>query len=301
MNRIRIIGVPMDLGASRRGVDMGPSALRIAQLQPRLEALGLEVTDAGNLDVVEREAISGTGSASLLPTITEVCRRLASETRGTVDEGWAPLVLGGDHSLAAGSVAGVATSLAKRGQRLGLIWLDAHGDLNTPASSHSGNVHGMPLAHLLGHGDPAMASIATPSPAVRPENVAIVGVRDLDQAEREHIRDWKLRAFTMREIDERGLLAVMRDAIEIAGRGTGGIHLSVDADWLDPTEAPGVGTPVRGGATWREGHLAMEMINDSRQLVAMDIVENNPVLDQFNRTAELSVGLVASAFGLRII
>jgi arginase len=146
-----------------------------------------------------------------------------------------------------------------------------------------------------------MASIAVPSPAVRPENVAIVGVRDLDQGEREHIRDWKLRAFTMREIDERGLLAVMRDAIEIAGRGTGGIHLSVDADWLDPTEAPGVGTPVRGGATWREGHLAMEMINDSKQLVAMDIVENNPVLDQFNRTAELSVGLVASAFGLRII
>jgi arginase len=301
MTRIRIIGVPMDLGASRRGVDMGPSALRIAQLQPRLEALGVEVQDAGNLDVVEREAVAGSSSASLLPTITELCRRLAGETRKTVDEGWAPLVLGGDHSLAAGSVAGVATALAGRGQRLGLIWLDAHGDLNTPASSRSGNVHGMPLAHLLGHGDKAMASIAVPSPAVRPENVAIVGVRDLDQAERDHIRDWKLRAFTMREIDERGLLAVMRDAIEVAGRGTGGIHLSVDADWLDPTEAPGVGTPVRGGATWREGHLAMEMINDSRQLVAMDIVENNPVLDQFNRTAELSVGLVASAFGLRII
>jgi arginase len=301
MTRIRIIGVPMDLGASRRGVDMGPSALRIAQLQPRLEALGVEVQDAGNLDVVEREAVAGSSSASLLPTITELCRRLAGETRKTVDDGWAPLVLGGDHSLAAGSVAGVATALAGRGQRLGLIWLDAHGDLNTPASSRSGNVHGMPLAHLLGHGDKAMASIAVPSPAVRPENVAIVGVRDLDQAERDHIRDWKLRAFTMREIDERGLLAVMRDAIEVAGRGTGGIHLSVDADWLDPTEAPGVGTPVRGGATWREGHLAMEMINDSRQLVAMDIVENNPVLDQFNRTAELSVGLVASAFGLRII
>lgn len=301
MTRIRIIGVPMDLGASRRGVDMGPSALRIAQLQPRLEALGLEVEDAGNLDVVEREAVPGSSSESLLPTITELCHRLAAETKRTVEEGWAPLVLGGDHSLAAGSVAGVATALAGRGERLGLIWLDAHGDLNTPDSSRSGNVHGMPLAHLLGHGDKAMASIAVPSPAVRPENVAIVGVRDLDQAERDHIRDWKLRAFTMREIDERGLPAVMRDAIEVAGRGTGGIHLSVDADWLDPTEAPGVGTPVRGGATWREGHLAMEMINDSRQLVAMDIVENNPVLDQFNRTAELSVGLVASAFGLRII
>jgi arginase len=159
----------------------------------------------------------------------------------------------------------------------------------------------MPLAHLVGKGDRMMASIAQPPPAVRIENVAIVGVRDLDPAEREHIRSWGLRAFTMREIDERGLKEVMREAIEIAGRGTGGIHLSLDADWLDPTEAPGVGTPVRGGATWREGHLAMEMIADSRQLIAMDIVENNPVLDQFNRTAELSVGLVTSAFGLRII
>jgi arginase len=301
MTRIRIIGVPMDLGASRRGVDMGPSALRIAQLESRLEALGHEVEDIGNLVVLEREAIQGDGSAPLLPAIAEVCVRLAVETRRAVSDGWAPLVLGGDHSLAAGSVAGVATALAVKDQRLGLIWMDAHGDVNTPDSSASGNVHGMPLAHIVGKGDRMMASIAQPSPAVRIENVAIVGVRDLDPAEREHIRSWGLRAFTMREIDERGLKEVMREAIEIAGRGTGGIHLSLDADWLDPTEAPGVGTPVRGGATWREGHLAMEMIADSRQLVAMDIVENNPVLDQFNRTAELSVGLVTSAFGLRII
>lgn len=301
MSKIRIIGVPMDLGASRRGVDMGPSALRIAQLQTRLEQLGHEVEDVGNLVVLEREAIQGKGSAPLLPAIAEVCVRLAVETQRAVSEGWAPLVLGGDHSLAAGSVAGVATALATRDQRLGLIWLDAHGDLNTPESSESGNVHGMPLAHLLGKGDKTMASIAKPAPAVRAENVAIVGVRDLDPAERQHIRSWGIRAFTMREIDEKGLKEVMREAIEIAGRGTGGIHLSLDADWVDPTEAPGVGTPVRGGATWREGHLAMEMIADSRQLVAMDIVENNPVLDQFNRTAELSVGLVTSAFGLRII
>ncbi len=291
----------MDLGASRRGVDMGPSALRIAQLEVRLEELGHDVEDIGNLGVVEREAIHGDGSAPLLPAIAEVCVRLAAETRSAVLEGWSPLVLGGDHSLAAGSVAGVATALASRRQRLGLIWLDAHGDINTPASSKSGNVHGMPLAHLLGQGDQRMSTIADPSPAVRAENVAIVGVRDLDQAEREHIKSWGIRAFTMREIDERGLKEVMREAIEIAGRGTGGIHLSLDADWVDPTEAPGVGTPVRGGATWREGHLAMEMVADSKQLVAMDIVENNPVLDQFNRTAELSVGLVTSAFGLRII
>lgn len=291
----------MDLGASRRGVDMGPSALRIAQLEARLEDLGHEVEDIGNLRVVEREAIQGPSTAPLLPAIAEVCVQLAEETKKAILDGWSPLVLGGDHSLAAGSVAGVASALATRKEKLGLIWLDAHGDLNTPESSKSGNVHGMPVAHLLGKGDKRMSTIAQPSPAIHAENLALVGLRDLDPAEREHIKQWGIRAFTMREIDERGLKEVMREAIEIAGRGTGGIHLSLDADWVDPTEAPGVGTPVRGGATWREGHLAMEMVADSKQLVAMDIVENNPVLDQFNRTAELSVGLVTSAFGLRII
>ncbi len=302
MSRIRIIGVPLDLGASRRGVDMGPSALRIASLEARLEALGHEVEDAGNVRVPEREELAGIRSAiDLLPTIADVCRELAARTAQAVREGWAPLVLGGDHSLGAGSVAGVATALAERGERLGLIWLDAHGDINTPGSSLTGNVHGMPVAHLLGHGDRAMASLAQPAPAVRPQNTVIVGVRDLDPAEREHARQFGLRIFTMRDIDERGLKDVMREAIAIAGNGTAGFHVSCDADWIDPADAPGVGTPVRGGATYREGHLAMEMVADSGKMVSMDIVEINPVLDSMNRTADLCVGLVTSAFGLRIL
>ncbi len=302
MGRIRIIGVPLDLGASRRGVDMGPSALRIAQLQHRLEALGHVVEDYGNLFVPEREALPDVHTAlDLLPAITQVCDELARHTAQAIREGVMPLVLGGDHSLGAGSVAGVATAFAERGERIGLIWLDAHGDINTPSSSLSGNVHGMPVAHLLGHGDPAMVNLATPAPAVRAENTVIVGVRDLDPAEREHARLFGLRMYTMRDVDERGLRDVMREAIAIATSGTAGFHVSCDADWIDPSEAPGVGTPVRGGATYREGHLAMELVADAGKLVSMDVVEINPVLDQMNRTAELCVGLATSAFGLRIL
>lgn len=302
MTRIRLIGVPLDLGASRRGVDMGPSALRIAQLGRCLRQIGHDVEDIGNIPIPDRDAIpEGPEGLDLLPVIIEACRLLAEATATAIRDGCSPLVLGGDHSIGAGSVAGVATALAERDQRLGLIWLDAHGDLNTPESSLSGNIHGMPVAHLLGHGDPRMARLASVYPAVRSENVALVGVRDLDPAERRHIQEFGARTFTMREIDERGLKAVMTDAIAIAGRDTGGIHVSCDADWIDPGEAPGVGTPVRGGATYREGHLAMELIADSQKLVSMDIVEINPVLDAHNRTAELAVGLVTSAFGLRIL
>jgi arginase len=302
MTRIRIIGVPLDLGASRRGVDMGPSALRIANLAPQLAALGHEIHNLGNLEIPDRDSLPGTPQAlDLLPTIAEVCVRLAHHTAQAVHEGYAPLLLGGDHSLAVGSVAGVATAFAERGERIGLIWLDAHGDLNTPDSSLSGNVHGMPVAHLLGHGDPRLAAIARPAPAVRAENAVIVGARDLDPAERQHALDWGVKVFTMRDIDERGMRAVMADAITIAGHGTAGIHLSLDADWVDPREAPGVGTPVRGGATFRESQLAMEMIADTHRMVSMDIVEVNPVLDDHNHTAELCVWLVTSAFGLRIL
>ena len=302
MTSIRIIGVPLDLGASRRGVDMGPSALRIAHLGLRLTALGHEVQNLGNLDIPDRDSIPDvTGALDLLPAIAQVCARLAQHTSEAVRDGCAPLVLGGDHSLSVGSVAGVANACAERGERIGLIWLDAHGDLNTPASSLTGNVHGMPVAHLLGRGDPRMAGIASSGQAVRAEHTCIVGARDLDQAERDHAREWGVRIFTMRDIDERGLRSVMSEAIAIAGTGTAGIHLSVDADWVDPKEAPGVGTPVRGGATYRESHLAMEMVHDSHRLISMDIVEINPVLDDHNRTADLCVGLVTSAFGLRIL
>ncbi len=302
MGKIRMIGVPLDLGASRRGVDMGPSTLRIAHLADRLSELGHAVEDVGNLRVPDRASLPAVASPlGFLSTITEVCRDLANACAQAVREGHAPLVLGGDHSLGAGSVAGVATALAEQGRRLGLLWLDAHGDLNTPTSTLSGNVHGMPVAHLLGHGDPGMARIARPAPAVRPENVALVGIRDLDPAEREHARGFGIRVFTMREIDERGLRAVMDDALAVAARGTDGLHVSLDMDWIDPDEAPGVGTPVRGGATYREAHLAMELLADTGRMVSMDVVEINPVLDLHNRTAELAVGLAGSAFGLRIL
>ena len=300
MANIRIIGVPMDLGASRRGVDMGPSALRLADIGSRLRDLGHVVEDVGNIEVPDRATLPGNGR-DFLPAIAEVCVRLAAETARAIRAGYAPLVLGGDHSLGAGSVAGVATAMAERGERLGLIWLDAHGDINTPESSATGNVHGMPVAHLLGAGDPRLAHVATPWPAVLPEHVVFVGLRDLDPPERRHIREQGITAFTMRDIDERGLKAVMTDALTIAGQGTGGIHVSCDADWVDPVEAPGVGTPVRGGATLREAHLAMELIDDSGKLVSMDLVEINPILDRRNHTADLMADLVASAFGRQIL
>jgi arginase len=297
---IRIIGVPLDLGAARRGVDMGPSALRIAQLAERLRRLGHRVEDRGNLIVSQREHLADNAGETIV-AMAEVCRTLAAETAAAVREGVTPLVLGGDHSLAMGSVAGVATALAERGERVGLIWLDAHGDINTPESSTSGNLHGMPVAHLLGLGDRRLSTIAIPHPALRPQQCVMVGLRELDPPERKHIRELGITAFTMREIDERGLQAVMLDAIAIASAGTGGIHLSCDPDWVDPSDAPGVGTPVRGGATFREAHLALEMAADSGRLLAMDLVEINPVLDQRNRTAELAVDLIVSAFGARIL
>jgi arginase len=297
---LRIIGVPLDLGASRRGVDMGPSSLRIAQLAERLRALGHEVGDDGNLVVSQREQLANCGPDSI-PAIAAVCQGLARVTADAVRSGATPLVLGGDHSLAMGSIAGVATALDDRQQRVGVIWLDAHGDINTPESSASGNVHGMPVAHLVGLGDRRLSGISTAQPAVLPANLVMVGLRDLDQPERRHIRELGITAFTMRTIDERGLQSVMTDAIDIASRGTAGIHVSCDADWIDPVDAPGVGTPVRGGATFREAHLALEMVADTGRLISMDMVEINPVLDEHNRTASLAVDLIVSAFGARIL
>ncbi len=297
---VQLIGVPMDLGASRRGVDMGPSAMRLANLGELLGRLGYAVEDCGNVTVPDRASLPAVPGARLA-AITDVCAELARLTSAAVRAGVRPLVVGGDHSLAAGSVAGTATALAERGQRVGLIWLDAHADLNTPETSRSGNVHGMPVAHLLGLGDARLSHLSTVFPAVRAEHLVYVGLRDLDDAEKALITSRGLHAFTMRDIDERGLRAVMNEAVAIASRGTGGIHLSCDADWVDPREAPGVGTPVRGGATLREAHLAMEIIHDSGALLAMDLVEINPILDRQNHTAELAAELIASAFGRRIL
>lgn len=301
MASISILGVPLDLGAARRGVEMGPSAVRLARLAPRLEALGHQVTDLGDVPVPTRETLGLAHGIEYLPTIASVCAAVAERTREIVRQGHIPLVLGGDHSLAAGSIAGAARAMAERGQRLGVIWLDAHGDLNTPESTLSGNVHGMPLAHLLGHGDRRLSGLAGGGPAVLASQAAIIGARDLDQAERVHARQFGLSVQTMRDLDERGLRTVLAEAIARVSEGTDGIYVSLDLDFLDPQEAPGVGTPVRGGVTFREAHLAMETLWDTGRLVGMDLVEVNPVLDERNHTAELAVGLMASAFGQRIL
>jgi arginase len=301
--RIRIIGVPLDMGASRRGVDMGPSAMRVAGLEARLEGLGHQVTDGGNIrvEVAETRAF-GDKSARYLAEIAETCTRTAEAVVKTLEEGMTPLVLGGDHSLAAGSVSGVAEFYRRQGQKIGVIWIDAHSDINTPETSPSGNVHGMPLAALLGLGPELLGNIFGYSPKVAPENTVLIGVRDIDVAERENIRRAGVaEVYTMRDIDERGMRTVMEEALRAAGNGTAGYHVSLDMDWIDPEDAPGVGTPVRGGATYREAHLAMEILADHGRLLSFEIVEVNPVIDEHNRTADLAVELACSAFGKKIL
>lgn len=293
----------MDLGASRRGVDMGPSAVRYTDLRDRLEKLGHDVDDAGNVEVPFREdaARGAQRGARFLGAITDVCTEVARRTRGALEDGRIPVVLGGDHALAAGSIAGAAAHLHAKGQRLGALWIDAHGDLNTPGTSRSGNVHGMPLAALLGHGDKAMVGISGESHALRASDVALIGLRDLDVPERQHIKKWGLSAFTMRALDEKGTRNVIEEAIQVATRDTAGIWVSFDMDVIDPEEAPGVGTAVPGGMTYREAHLAMEMLADTGKLVGLDLVEVNPVLDERNRTAEIACELILSALGKRIL
>lgn len=282
---------------------MGPYAVRYTDLRERLELQGHDVEDVGNVSVPFREDAErgAQRGARYLGAITSVCRDVARLTRAALEDSRVPVLLGGDHSLAAGSIAGAAAFQAARNERVGVIWIDAHADLNTPGSSRSGNVHGMPLAHLLGHGDNALATAGGIKPAVRGSNVAIVGLRDADEAEREHIAKWKLRALTMREIDERGIRSVMEEAISVASDGTAGIWLSLDLDCLSPEVAPGVGTAVPGGMTYREAHLAMEMLADTGRVLGMDLVEVNPVLDTGNRTAGIATELLLSALGKRII
>jgi arginase len=300
---IRVIGVPLDLGASRRGVDMGPSAVRVAGLEARLEALGHQVTDGGNIlvEIAETQA-AGDENAHYLKQIAETCTRTAEVVVKTLQDGMTPLLLGGDHSLAAGSVSGVAEFYRRREEKIGVVWIDAHSDINTPETSPSGNVHGMPLAALLGLGPEPLAKIFATTPAICAANTAIVGVRNIDAAERENIRRAGVaEVYTMRDIDERGMRTVMEEALRAAGRGTAGYHVSLDMDWIDPEDAPGVGTPVRGGATYREAHLAMEIIADHGRLLSFEIVEVNPVIDEHNRTADLAVELACSAFGKKIL
>ena len=299
---IAILGVPQDYGAGRRGVDMGPSAIRVASLNARLAALGYQVTDLGNLSVeLPEQARRSGGKAHHLPQIADNCLRLAKLVERAAAQPAFPLVLGGDHSIAAGSVAGMAKHLRRTKRKLGLVWIDAHGDFNTPESSPSGNVHGMPLAAIAGLGTRELTHLRGFSPMVTPENIVLVGIRDIDAGEARNIRQCGVQAFTMREIDERGMRSVMAEAIQTATRGTDGFHLSLDMDALDPEYAPGVGTAVAGGLSYREAHLAMEMIHDAHGMLSMDVVEVNPVLDIANKTAALAVELILSAMGKRIL
>ncbi len=299
---IRVIGVPLDLGQSRRGVDMGPSAVRVAGLEARLEALGHVVEDAGNITVaIPEQKKEGDPRAKYLKEITATCTKHAELVIKTLEAWKIPLVLGGDHSVAAGTVTGVAQFYHRQKQKIGLIWIDAHADINTPESSPSGNVHGMPLAAIMGLGLPEMANLYDFSPKVAADNCVLVGVRDIDSSEKELVRKAGIKVFTMRDIDERGMRVVMEDALRIAGHGTAGYHISLDMDWVDPEDAPGVGTPVWGGATYREAHLAMEIIADHGRMLSFEIVEVNPVIDEKNQTADLAVELALSAFGKKIL
>jgi arginase len=281
---------------------MGPSALRVAGLQARLKHLGHQVEDIGNIPVKQAEELPyGEKRAKYLSEIAETCRGLAEIVERTLGEGCLPLVLGGDHSIAIGSMAGVASHFRKQSKRVGCIWLDAHGDMNTPESSPSGNVHGMPLAAIIGYGAPELVELLGFKPKVEPRNVTLVGVRDLDAKERRLVKESGVHVFTMRDIDERGLREVMTEALRFATDETDGVAVSLDMDFVDPADAPGVGTPVRGGVTYREAHLALEMIADSEAMVSLEVVEINPVIDLHNKTALLGVEMVLSGLGKKIL
>ena len=294
---IAVIGAGLDLGAGRRGVDMGPSALRYAGLDARLTALGCTVVDLGDVETPVPEATEvGDEKARFLAAIKATCERVAELVRRAVEDGSMPLVLGGDHSIALGTLGGLASVHGPGG----VLWLDAHGDLNRPDTSPSGNVHGMPLAAALGLAGPGFESNAWPLPAVAPDRVALIGVRSLDEGERSLLREMRAGVFTMSDLDRLGVEHVMREALAHV-EGSGFVHLSLDMDVLDPDVAPGVGTPVRGGLSYREAHLACELIAESGLLGSLEVVEVNPIYDLANATGALAVELVASALGARII
>jgi arginase len=299
---IRIIGVPLDLGASRRGTDVGPSALRIAGLGRALRRMGYTVAREEDIPAPAMETATPEDlEARFKPQILAVCTQLAERVLGVLEDGEFPLVLGGDHSIAMGTVAGVSCHRRKRSEKIGLLWFDAHGDMNIPGVSPSGNIHGMPLAHLLGKGDDDLRNILGFNPKVDPDNVALVGVRDLDATERKLIRESGIHAFTMREIDELGMASVARRAMEIVNNGTAGFHVSFDVDGCDPTVIPGSGTLVPGGVSFREAHLLMEYCADNGNLLSMEIVELNPFLDEGNISAERALELLLSAMGKSIL
>jgi arginase len=300
--KVSIGNVHVDLGAGRRGVDMGPSAIHLAGLVPEVRSLGHEVVETFEVHVPSPEVVEvGNSSARFLPTIVEACANLADRVEKSMDQGHFPVILGGDHSVAIGTISGIARHLRKRGQNLGVVWVDAHTDMNTPDTSPTGNIHGMPLAVPLGPGHPDLVAIAGERPALDPEYVAVIGARDIDLREREVIRETGLRVYTMSELDDRGTAMCVREAIGRVSRASGGIHLSFDLDGVDPHHAPGVGTPVSGGLNVRESHLICEKLAQTQRLLGVEIVELNPILDDRNKTGQLAVWLVLSSLGKSIL
>jgi len=302
MSKISIVGVPMDLGADRRGVDMGPSALRYADLNEKLQALGYEVDDLGDLDVIIPETRHfGDPHAKYLKEIADACTHLANLVLEIHTDHRTPIVLGGDHSIAVGTISGMAESFRRQNTKIGLMWFDAHADFNTPQISPSGNVHGMPMAAIMGYGPIELTHIFGFSPKIQPERAVMIGIREVDPQERELVKSSGVRVFTMKEIDRRGIGSVMDEALSIVTKDTDGFSVTLDADFLDPYESPGVATPVRGGADYREAHLAMEMVADTKKMVSFEITEINPILDVHNKTAHFGMELILSAFGKQIL
>jgi arginase len=298
VKQVSIVGVPMDLGQTRRGVDMGPSAIRYAGIIERLEALDYNINDLGDIEIGRpKRGVKADTNLKNLSEVTEANGKLANVVDGIIEQNHFPLILGGDHSIAIGTLAGIS----KHYTNLGVIWFDAHGDLNTAETSPSGNIHGMPLAVSIGLGDEKLTKIGGYGPKIRPENVVIIGARSLDQGEKELIKEKGIKIFTMHEIDRLGMAAVLDETIEYLKGKTDGVHLSLDLDGLDPADAPGVGTPVIGGISYRESHLAMEMLAESNIITSAEFVEVNPILDEKNKTASVAVALVGSLFGEKLI
>ena len=304
--KVSVIGAPMGLGGAKTGASLGPIAIRLAGLIPRLEALGLDVRDTGDVEAVEQlfmghEAQPADPKAKWVEQIAVHCLDLRNRVRRELEEGRLPVVLGGDHAVACGTIAAVSDHFAAKDERVGLIWFDAHGDMNTPDTSPSGNVHGMPLATCLGDGPSRLLELAQRRPMLDVDRCVLVAVHELDQRERDKIREHGIRVYTMREVDMLGMQRVMEEAIELACDGTAGVHVSFDVDGCDESIAPGTGTIVPGGANFREAHLVMENVADTGQLVSLEVVEVNPLLDIKNRTAELAVGLIESALGKLVL
>lgn len=306
-DRIHVIGVPLDHGAGRRGVGVGPSAIRIAGLHGILNRIGHQLVDHGDLIIAAPETQQQEHvNAKYLTLISRTCEQLCESVADVLDQGGFPLIIGGDHSMSIGSVSGIATHMHNQEpaldvRRLGVIWFDAHGDINTPDSSPSGNIHGMPVACLLGKGPKSLTEIGYAGPKVAPARFVQIGIRDIDDNERHLLADAGIHVYTMADIDRHGMAEIMERAIEIATKGTEYLHVSFDIDSVDPAVAPGTGTKALGGLTYREAHLAMEMIADTQRLTSLEVAEVNPILDIQNRTSEVAVELIGSALGKRIL